>query len=65
MRSLAHGLRGPRGHGLGLRVTTQWSHDWSSDGGRAGVALLRRLNDDKYVFIKNMLRLNLINITRL
>lgn len=50
MLSLNHGLRGPRGHWLGLRVRTQWSHDGSSDGGRRGVVLWNLLNDNVWIY---------------
>lgn len=41
-----HGLRGPGGHRLGLGVGAQRSHDGCGDGGRRGVVLQDRLNDD-------------------
>lgn len=44
--SLDHGLRGPGGHWLGLRVSAQRSHDGCSDGCRRGVVLQDRLSED-------------------
>lgn len=52
VRPLAHGLRGPRGHRLGLRVGAQRGHDGCSDGGGRGVVLGNLLDDDKYVSFK-------------
>lgn len=46
MLSLDHGLRGPGGHWLGLRVSAQRSHDGCSDGCRRGVVLQDRLSED-------------------
>lgn len=52
MWPLDHGLGGPRGHRLGLRVSTQRGHDGRGDGDRRGVVLLNLLNDDKYILLK-------------
>lgn len=52
VRALDHGLRGPGGHRLGMRVSAQRSHDGRRDGSRRGVVLSNLLNDGKYILFK-------------